>query len=368
MSAQKLLFLVSHAAAGGAQEIMGNLAEGFRAEGADVRLMALYPSSRPIRGTVIPWEFLAPAKPRSPLGMVKLGRTMLAWLDKERPDWIFSALPAANVVAAFGAAASTNGRTKVVITHHSPVSTHNRALNLLDSLAGTLGSVQAIVSVSDAVSASLDGKPALYRAKRRTIHNALPPRIEQLLQTLAESETPRVVRARRVVATGRLAEQKNYPTLIRAAAVMPDVRIDIVGSGPDEADLRRLAARLGVDDRVTLFGQRPREEALSLLAAGDVFVQVSLFEGHSLALLEAAKLGLPLVVSDVATQVEAITAATGESCGIVVPARDHVALAAAVTRLLDDPDEYARYAALSRRLAAKITYRATMDAYGRLAA
>jgi glycosyltransferase involved in cell wall biosynthesis len=367
LTARSIIFLVSHPSAGGAQEIMANLAEGFDDRGARVRLMALYPTTRAVRATRLTWEYVYPRRPRYPWEAAGLLRAMARLLRAEQPDLVVTALPAANVLAAVGARlAGLRGR--VVISHHSPAETHHRAINAVDSYAGTLGSVKTIVSVSDAVAASLDAKPADYLAKRRTIHNALPPRIEALLDALAARRAAGHAPGRRIVATGRLAEQKNYPMLIRAVALLPDVVADIVGTGPDEPALRALAAELGVAERVRFLGFRPREEALALLADGDVFVQCSLFEGHSLALIEAARLGLPIVVSDVPSQVEGVTAADGTRCGVVVPLDDVPALAAAVAALLDDPAARAAQEALSRRLAAEATYEAMIAAYEALAA
>lgn len=363
---RSVVFLVSHPSAGGAQEIIANLAEGFEDRGFVVRLMALYPTHRAVRTTRLTWEYVYHRRPTTPLAMLGLARAMVRFFREERPDRVFTALPAANVVAALGAwAAGQDGR--VVISHHSPAETHNAVINAVDSYAGSLNSVKTVVSVSDAVAASLDRKPASYRAKRQTIHNALPPRIERHLAALARGRIGRPA-GRRVVATGRLAAQKNYPMLIRAAAHMPDVTIDIIGDGPDAAALHALATQLGVTDRVNFLGFHPREDALALLAKGDVFAQVSLFEGHSLALVEAAKLALPLVVSDIPVQVEGITADDGTRCGVAVPLDDDRALASEIVALLDDPAQREHATALSARLAADATYEAMIAAYDRLAA
>ena len=144
---------------------------------------------------------------------------------------------------------------------------------------------------------------------------------------------------------------------------MPDVTVTIVGNGPDEASLRDLAAQLGVTDRVAFLGHLPREEALAVLADGDIFAQVSLFEGHSLALVEAAKLGLPLVVSDVPVQIEGITASDGTRCGIAIGAQDAEGLAAAICGLLDDPRKYDELAARSAMLGAEASYVNMLNRY-----
>jgi glycosyltransferase involved in cell wall biosynthesis len=363
MTATDLIFLVSHSSAGGAQEIWANLADGFRARGARVKLCALYPLRAEVRETSadLPWTFVAPARPGSPLAQIGLVRALRAFLKENPASHLLSAMPAANVLGPLGARLAGVG-TRCILSHHSPVQTHNPVLNAADSVVGCMGNVTAIVSVSQAVSASLDGKPAAYRAKRRTIYNALPDEVEQRLAALAlarRSQPP----GRRVVATGRLSEQKNYPTLLSAAALLPDVTFDIVGSGPDEAALKRMAMELGLGDRVRFHGQLSRPEALAILAAGDVFAQPSLYEGHSLGLLEAAKLGMPLVVSDAPTQIEGVTGPDGERCGLVAGTHDAEGLAGAMRLLLNDEGARAQWQAQAAALAANVTFDRLLDRY-----
>lgn len=365
----KLVFLVTHSSAGGAQEIWANLAEGFRQDGHHVTLMALYPLRETVRDTsdALPWTYVVPKRPSTPWAAAGLITALVKWIRQNRPDFILTALPAANILAGFCAWLAGTG-TRVIPSHHSPTQTHNPVLDRIDGLTGSLPSVAYVISVSNAVAASLDGKPARYRAKRRTIHNALPPPIEAAIAQLAAGRRRDWTPGRLVVATGRLAEQKNYPLLIRAAALMPDVQIGIVGNGPDEQMLKDLAAQMGVTDRVTFHGHRPREQALSILAQADIFAQVSLFEGHSLALVEAAQMGIPLVVSDVPVQIEGITATDGTLCGIAVPVDSPEALASAITGLLDDPDARQRATAKAEMLGQEASYARMMDAYRALMA
>jgi glycosyltransferase involved in cell wall biosynthesis len=281
------------------------------------------------------------------------------------PDLIFTAMPAANVLAPI-AARLAGVKTRVVISHHAPVDTYSSLLNSIDGWVGSWRNVQTVVTVSDAVGASLKDKPNSYVAKQRTIHNALPPDIEALLSTLATERIGRKSRGRRVIATGRLFPQKNYPVLVRAAAHMPDVEIIIVGTGPDETMLKVQAHELGVSHRISFVGHRSRKEALQLLSEGDVFVQPSWFEGHSLGLIEAAKLRLPLVVSNVPVQLEGITAPDGAQCGIAVDPSDDVALAHEIRRLLDEPVHYSTWAERASHLAEAITYEGMIVAYEEL--
>jgi glycosyltransferase involved in cell wall biosynthesis len=367
MNHQSIVFLLSHSSAGGVQEIWANLAEGFRIRGFDVRLMALYPYRAQVRETSpdLPWQYVISRRPTAIGAQIKMLMSLVSLLRKNAPDMIFTAMPAANVLAPI-AARLAGASTRIVISHHSPVSTHSRILNKIDGWVGSWPNVQTVVTVSDAVGESLHGKPNAYVAKRRTIHNALPPDIEALLTTLSAERERKATHGRRVVATGRLFPQKNYPVLVRAAAHMPDVKVVIVGTGPEEAMLKALAAELGVTDRIDFVGHRSRKEALGLLSEGDIFVQPSWFEGHSLGLIEAAKLQLPLVVSNVPVQIEGITAADGTACGIAVDPSDDKALAREILRLLDDPAHYLTWTDRARHLANAITYEGMILKYEEL--
>jgi glycosyltransferase involved in cell wall biosynthesis len=364
---KRIAFLVTHSAAGGAQELWGNLAESFAEQGHEVVLAALYPHAESRRETsaLTPWLHIIEHRPTLPHRQAALLWNLVGFFRRFRPHIVFTALPAANVLAPV-AARLAGGDIRVVTSHHSPSNTYHPVLDRIDGLTGGLREVAATISVSDTVSRTHDGKSATYRAKRRTIKNALPRAVEAHIAALAAMRERSRARGRVVVATGRLAHQKNYPVLIRAAALAKDVEFRIIGAGPDEAPLKALAESLGVTDRVRFLGLHPRLQALSLLSEGDVFVQPSLFEGHSLALVEAAKLGLPIVVSDAPVQIEGVSLPDGTACGTIVGTHDHEALAREILRLLDNPEHYAEQAGLSSRLAAGATYDAMVSAYRNL--
>ena len=100
---------------------------------------------------------------------------------------------------------------------------------------------------------------------------------------------------------GRLDPQKNQRLLLRAFAgvirAQPTAYLVIVGVGPLEAELRRLASDLGIGNRVLFAGRR--SDIADLLSLADVFVFPSLFEGLGVALIEAMFAGLPCIVSDI---------------------------------------------------------------------
>jgi glycosyltransferase involved in cell wall biosynthesis len=147
-----------------------------------------------------------------------------------------------------------------------------------------------------------------------------------------------------VLGVGRLATQKGFGTLIQAAerwqrrSVVP--LVIIAGDGPLDAELRHQARMAGV--AIRFLG--PRRDVPALLGAADVVVVPSTWEGQPLIVQEALRAGRPLVV----TRVGGMTDLTGDDGAVIVPPGDPVALATAVTRILDDPEAAARLSAAAR--------------------
>ena len=131
--------------------------------------------------------------------------------------------------------------------------------------------------------------------------------------------------------------EKDYPNLLRAADIArcsdPRLRVLAVGQGPLEADIRDLHAKLELGETFTLLGFR--EDVPDVLGAADLFVLGSLHEGLPVAIMEAMAAGLPIVSTAVGGVGEAVT--DGEN-GILVPAADPQALAAAILRVAGDDE------------------------------
>jgi glycosyltransferase involved in cell wall biosynthesis len=124
-------------------------------------------------------------------------------------------------------------------------------------------------------------------------------------EPLPGAETPTAVTGDPlVVSVGRLERYKGHHRLIAAmpalCAAAPGARLVIVGRGPFERPLRRLAADLGVERSVTFtsFDHTRRAELGSLLAAADVVALMSDYEAHPVAVMEALALGRKIVVAD----------------------------------------------------------------------
>ncbi len=132
---------------------------------------------------------------------------------------------------------------------------------------------------------------------------------------------------RRYVAVGRLSGQKNMTLLVDAfaQAAAPGDTLTIVGEGGDRAKLERQIARLGLGDRVALPGHGAVAPAL---AAADVFVLSSDYEGVPAVVIEALASGLPVVATDCSVSMASLIG----DFGALVPVGDAAALAAAMRR------------------------------------
>jgi phosphatidylinositol alpha-1,6-mannosyltransferase len=150
---------------------------------------------------------------------------------------------------------------------------------------------------------------------------------------------------RLVVSVSRLVPRKGMDTLIRAAVRLattrPDLTVAIAGAGRDRARLDRLVARTGAP--VRLLGRVEDARLPSLYACADVFAMLCRNrwggleqEGFGIVFLEAAATGVPQVAGDSGGAGEAV--ADGETGFVVRRPHDADAVAAALARLLDDPD------------------------------
>jgi glycosyltransferase involved in cell wall biosynthesis len=146
-----------------------------------------------------------------------------------------------------------------------------------------------------------------------------------------------------VLTPARLDGQKGHRYLVEAAARVPDALFVFAGDGDERAALEAQSRSLGVSDRVRFLGYR--SDVPALLAACDLFVLPSLYEGLPLSILEAMAAGAPVVASRIGGNDEAVV--HGET-GLLVPPADPAALAAAVRTVLGDADLGRRLVAAAR--------------------
>lgn len=152
----------------------------------------------------------------------------------------------------------------------------------------------------------------------------------------------------------RLDKVKDIDTVIRAISLLPaDRHFAVAGDGPERAHLEQLAAELGVQHRVHFLGFIERVH--EFYAGLDVHVLSSLSEGTPSSVLEAGWLGIP----NVGTAISGIThLIVDDDTGCTVPVGDAVAMAAAMSKVLTNPDRAHHYA---ERFAATVLPRFTPE-------
>lgn len=153
-----------------------------------------------------------------------------------------------------------------------------------------------------------------------------------------------------ILIVSRLTPFKGVDVGIRALPLLcrPDVRLRIVGSGRVEAELRQMAATLGVTDRVEFAGEVAPERIHHEYARADIFALPSRYEPFGIVLVEAMAAGLPVVASRTGGIPDVLE---GGNVGLLTPVGDEQALAAALNTLLVNPELRARMGAAGRRRA-----------------
>jgi sugar transferase (PEP-CTERM/EpsH1 system associated) len=168
------------------------------------------------------------------------------------------------------------------------------------------------------------------------------------------------------ISVGRLSAEKDYPTLLKALALLgesgPVPRLLMVGDGPERPALERATGELGLGGAVLWLGER--QDVPRLLAACDAFALSSLSEGVSIAILEAMAVGLPVAATLVGGNLELVE--QGRT-GLLGPPADPPALAQALGQLLGDlAGARAKGQAARARAEERFSLAATAGAYAGL--
>ena len=161
----------------------------------------------------------------------------------------------------------------------------------------------------------------------------------------------------RILAVGRLVEKKGFPDLIDAIATLRERGIhctcDIIGDGNQREALAAHIARLHLEDRVRLLGNRSQAEVKNHIRQAAMLIAPSIIsadgdrDGLPTILVEAMALGTPCISTNIVGIPELIR---DQSTGLLAPPNDPPALADSIARLLNDPALAARLATNARAL------------------
>lgn len=285
-------------------------------------------------------------------------------LKRERIDVVHTHNTQAFMHGGMGAFLARSSR--LIHTDHARDFPDKLKYMVIERLLSTLA--HRVVGVSQHTTENLHRYEWIPRRKLLTIPNGIDPRLfdapEDRDAVRRELAVP--VDAELLLLGARLEEQKGISYLLQAVAELapsrPKLHLAIGGIGSLREMLGAEAERLGISERVHFLGVRldmPR-----LLAAADVFVMSSVWEGLPMIILEALAARCAIVSTAVGGVPSAVI--DGET-GVLVPPRDPSALAKGIAKILDDASLRARVVANGRKLfESRFSSEAMTAAYQRL--
>jgi glycosyltransferase involved in cell wall biosynthesis len=261
------------------------------------------------------------------------------YLRRARPDVILSAMDHANLAAIFATIISLT-RTKTAVSihcaHEAYKKNSSRSNRYLPGIARFFYRfVNFRIAVSKGVAEELERTYWWRPAKFTAIHNpigcmsAAAVKNEQVHEWLSSKISPVIV------AAGRLCEVKDYPTLLRAFAIVlrrTDARLLILGEGDKRQELEMLSRELVIDSHMQLCGHVLNPS--SYMAEAAVLVMSSKFEGFGNVLIEAMACGTPVVSTDCPYGPREIL--ENGKFGKLVPVGNHVQLAEAIVKTIGE--------------------------------
>ena len=327
----RILHLIQELGTGGAERILVSAFRGTREAGHEVFVAA---APGPLAAELDTAPFPLPLVRRRPWRIPAAALAARRAVHASKPDVIHAYNPTMALVAGL---VTHRGRRPPGLVNLQGVAEEDwRATVRLVRLSGL-----APVACGPGVAAALEEHGCVPAA---TVPNAVGPAPPPADRSKVERDWKIVPGTKLVLAVGRLVEQKHHALAIQALAGVPEATLVIVGEGALRGELERVAADAGVVERVVFAGVRP--DARALMGAADVVVLPSRWEGLPLTALEALASGTPLVGTNVRGLRELVV--DGRDA-LLVP-EEPGALAAALRRVLDEPELAARLAESGRRV------------------
>jgi len=291
-----------------------------------------------------------------------LSPTMALELSQREYDVLHLHLPHPVGVASYLASRKPK-RHRLVVSYHSDVVRQKRLLALYAPL------VDRLLARADAVIATspnyVESSSVLqrYRTKCSVVPYGID--LDLFARTEERERAAAEIRARfgsapLLVAVGRLIYYKGFEFAIRAMPQVPRAHLLIIGDGPLKAELTKLAAELGVADRVHLLGELPNDTIPPYYLASELYLLPSIArsEAFGIVQIEAMASGLPVINTSLASGVPYVSR-HGES-GLTVPPEDPVALARAINTLLESSETRRKMADVGRARAERDFSKATL--------
>ena len=139
----------------------------------------------------------------------------------------------------------------------------------------------------------------------------------------------------------RLVEYKRVNDLIKAVSLikkeMPEIQCKIIGTGPEEENLKNLTNQLSLDENVEFLGfVEEHDDVMKVVNSSDVFCLPSIVEGFGIVIIEAQSLETPFVAARIPPVVES----SGQKGGLFFEPKNHEELASQIIKILNDKELY----------------------------
>jgi rhamnosyl/mannosyltransferase len=352
-------------APGGIETHVQTLARAQAALGAEVRVICV--NHRDESGHDVSWRRFSPTPTvdemdrsvrvtrvgrRFSLAKLDLCRDLRRALVADRPaDIVHLHTPNPTMLLA---AVRHCRESALVVTHHSDVVRQRLLKHLIRPLEHRVYSRAALILTSSPVYQAGSSLLRRYADRVQSVPLGLDlrpyvnPNSAALVHTKALAQH---CEGPRWLSVGRCVYYKGLETAIWALAHVPGTLI-VVGTGPMQMELRRLAAKLAVSDRVVWRGYATPDELVGAYHAATAlwFPSNARSEGFGLVQVEAMASACPVINTAIANSGVSWVSRHGES-GLTIPVNDPAALAAAARRLLDEPGLRVRLASAARRRA-----------------
>jgi len=344
----RVLVVQTQAENAGAQEISRLVGAGLAARGFDVHNLFFFLQSSSFDAPPNT-SYCAPARPGTPLALLRFLWTLARSIRRQRPDAILTFQHYGNTIG--GAVAKLVSAAPVIANQVSARLTMNRLVRAVDGAMGSLGVFKCITVNSHDMYREYSRYPRGYRSRLKHVAHGFDRKSTEISKAAARQIFGLPGDGVVLGSVARLHPLKQLDAAIRILVDRPNWSLALAGQGADEARLRQLATELGVMDRVYFVGEIAPERVGNFLASLDLFVFPSRAETFGLAAVEAAHAGVPVVANDLPVLRE-VLAYQGKPAAVFVDASDTALLAAAVCRVLGDPvlNDALRQAAKGLRL------------------
>ncbi|HEY5890750.1 MAG TPA: glycosyltransferase [Acidimicrobiia bacterium] len=333
---KRVAILIKGLGIGGAERLISEAVEFWDRTRYDYRVAYLLPWKNQLVD-----EITDTGIPVAQLGNGRMGpttfRSVRAYLAKTQPDIVHAHLPSTGIIARMLSGAP------VVYTEHNVVSSYRQPTRSANRM--TYGRNSRLIAVSEAVADSVKDYPGPDPV---VIPNGVAISVSERERAAARAELEISDDTVLISHVGNIRPHKGHQNLIAAVQEVNrttnNFLVVSIGGDKNPGDRERVVAgahEAGIDGVFRHLGRR--EDALSFVAASDVFVNPSDHEGMPLAILEAMSLGVPVVATSVGGVPSVIE---NDASGLLVPAGDSSALATAMASLIEDES-------LRRRLGAR---------------